>query len=183
MSQIKLVILDRDGVINKEQGHITSVERFEILEGVCEAITALNKLGIKVCVASNQSGLARGILSEEVLAEIQAFFLKELSRVGGEVEHWFYAPWHPDKELEGGVQKWLGAHEDRKPGAGMLVKAMEACGVSVSDAVMVGDSKKDALAAKSLGMRFYGVSSAKVDELAGEKVYGSLKEIVRVMCG
>lgn len=177
-SHLKLVILDRDGVINREQGHITSLDRFEILDGVCEAITHLNQAGIKVCLASNQSGLARGILTEEVLTEIQAYLEAELKRVGGHIDHWFYSPWHPDTALEGGIPKWLGEHEDRKPGTGMLKKALAATDLKVENAVMVGDSKKDLHAAAELGMTFYGIKSAKESELDGQIIFPSLKELV-----
>ena len=177
----RLVILDRDGVINREQGHITHVGDFEILEGVCESIAKLNSEGCLVCVASNQSGLARGILSEQSLLEIQAFFEEKLSRVGGKISHWFYSPWHPDMELEGGIQKWLGEHEDRKPSTGMLNKALIASQVEVADAVMVGDSRKDADAARTLGIEFLGVKSAKANELDGESVFASLEEIVNYL--
>jgi len=176
--QIELVILDRDGVINVEQGHITSIEQFKILDGVCKAIALLNQSGIKVCVASNQSGLARGILSEKSLAEIQQFFETELKIAGGHIDHWFYSPWHPDTDLKDGVPKWLGEHEDRKPGVGMLNKALAITRVNVSNAIMVGDSAKDAQAAASLNMQFYGIKSSKFIELDGEKIYASLLELV-----
>lgn len=178
-SQIKLIILDRDGVINQEQGHITKLSDFVVLEGVYEAIARMNSAGLKVCVASNQSGLARGILTEETLAEIQASFEEKLAGFGGRVDAWFYSPWHPDRDLEGGVTQWLGEHPDRKPSSGMLRKALEFSKCSADEAIMVGDSRKDHLAARDLGVRFIGVRSAKVDELADcEEVYGSLSEVM-----
>jgi len=176
--EVKLMILDRDGVINREQGHITGLSDFFILDGVCEAISQLNAAGIKVCVASNQSGLARGILSEEDLTKIQEYFESELRVHGGWIDHWFYSPWHPDVNLIGGVTKWLGEHEDRKPRAGMLKKALSKTQISVTDAVMVGDSLKDKLAAESLGVRFVGIRSNKCEELSDtDIVFDSLVEV------
>jgi len=96
----------------------------------------------------------------------------------GHIDHWFYSPWHPDENLEGGVKKWLGEHEDRKPGCGMLKKALSATGIEVQNAIMVGDSAKDAGAASALGIRFLGVKSGKKSELLGEIVYDSLSELV-----
>ncbi len=177
-SPLKLVILDRDGVINREQGHVTCLEQFEVLDGVYEAITSLHQAGIKICVASNQSGLARGILTQEALEQIQEDFEKKLALYGGHVTHWFYSPWHPNTTLEGGISQWLREHDDRKPRPGMLRKALKATNCKVEDAVMIGDSAKDRDAAQALGMRFIGIKSSKVKELMGEVVYDSLSRAV-----
>jgi len=174
----RLVILDRDGVINVERGHITSLDNFEIIEGVCEAISKLNQDGVKICVASNQSGLARGILSEDVLLLLQEKFEENLTAMGGWIDQWFYSPWHPDLNLEGGIKKWLGEHEDRKPRAGMLNKALSFAEVDASEALMIGDSCKDAQAAEISKIDFLGIKSAKVNELKKEKVYSNLLELV-----
>ena len=175
---VQLVILDRDGVINRERGHVTRVEDFEILDGVGEAIFRLNHAGIKVCVASNQSGLARGILTQSELYKMQNLVECELIKFNARIERWFYSPWYPNAQLANGVQDWLGEHQDRKPNPGMLIKAMAEVGVTSEESMMVGDSAKDVKAAESVGVRFLGVKSNKADELHDQVVYDSLSALV-----
>ena len=80
----KAILLDRDGVINRERGHVRSVNDFEMLPGVGKAIAELNKRGVKVALVTNQSGLARGLLTPIQLNAIHEEMNRQLSSGGRE---------------------------------------------------------------------------------------------------
>lgn len=178
----KAILLDRDGVINHERGHVRSVSEFVMLPGVGKAIAELNKRGIKVALVTNQSGLARGLLTQGQLDVIHEEMNRQLALEGASLDEIFISPWHPDITLKGGVKKWLGEHEDRKPGVGMLSKALERFGVASSEAAMVGDSGKDRDAARLMGIDFFGVRSSKSDEIVDYgKLFDGLAEFVEFL--
>ena len=178
----KAILLDRDGVINHERGHVLNVSDFEMLPGVGKAIAELNRRGIKVALVTNQSGLARGLLTQAQLRTIHQEMNRQLALEGASLDEIFISPWHPDITLKGGVKKWLGEHEDRKPGVGMLSKALERFGVASSEAAMVGDSAKDRDAARLIGIDFFGVRSSKSGEIADEdRLFDDLEEVVEFL--
>ena len=178
----KAILLDRDGVINRERGHVRSVNDFEMLPGVGKAIAELNKRGVKVALVTNQSGLARGLLTPIQLNAIHEEMNRQLALKGASLDGIFISPWHPDLTLKGGVKKWLGEHEDRKPGVGMLKKALEKFGVASSEAAMVGDSGKDRDAARLMNIDLFGVRSSKSDEISDEdRLFDGLDEVVEFL--
>ncbi|MBT8036555.1 MAG: HAD-IIIA family hydrolase [Verrucomicrobiae bacterium] len=180
--KLRAVFLDRDGVINREQGHITRLEDFHILPGVADAIARLNAKDILTVLVTNQSGLARGMISESQLMAIHRHLQESLSQAGGYLDKIYYSPWHPDTSLRGGVKKWLGDHPDRKPGAGMLTKAMTEFNLEPSEVCLIGDSKKDWKAAETAGVDFYGVKSSKFSEIerSGE-LFADLNSVVEYL--
>jgi len=177
--KIKAVLLDRDGVINQEGGHVFNLDDFKMLPGVAEAILKLNEAKIPVAVVTNQSGIARGLMTVEDLEAIHDEMKRLLLLGKAHINALYYSPWHPDQNLEGGVNQWLCNHEDRKPGVGMLRKALKEFGVLPNEAVMIGDSAKDSLAADRLGVSFYGVRSSKVGELNDAEAFDTLLELVQ----
>ncbi len=183
LKRYKAVFLDRDGVINREHGHVTSIDGFEILTGVPEAIKMLNDHGILTIIVSNQSGIARGLLTIEKLETIHDYLRSELHKHGAKIDEIYYSPWHPDKSLKNGVEQWLGDHEDRKPGTGMIDKAMRKYQLSPDQVCLVGDSGRDQQAAKKAGIDFYGVRSAKYQELdqSSCELFDSLLDVVNHM--
>lgn len=182
--RIKAVLLDRDGVINLERGHIRSVEEFEVLKGVGEAIAILNREGIKVAVLTNQSGIARGYLTEDGLEEIHLKLRDFLANEKGHLDALFYSPWLNQPELDGGVAQYLCEHPDRKPSPGMIQKALKCFNIETGEVCLVGDSGGDQEAAKRAGVSFFGVASSKVEELSKEAiVFESLLAFVEWLQG
>lgn len=136
-----VIILDRDGVINKDSPlYIKSPEEWQPIEGSLEAISLLNKKGCLVFVATNQSGLARGYFNEAALTSIHSKMLTLLAECGGEIKDIVYCPHMPD---EGCVC--------RKPEPGMLLTLAKRHGFELSKAAFVGDSLKDIEAAEAVG--------------------------------
>jgi len=129
----KLVILDRDGVINKESPeYIKSTNEWHAISGSLEAIAKLNKNGYLVCVATNQSGIARGLFTEETLIKIHEKMQDELSKVGGVIDQIVYCPHHPKDNCA-----------CRKPKPGLLFQIQDHFKVDLSKSYMVGDALRD----------------------------------------
>lgn len=137
----RLVILDRDGVINVDSAdYIKSPEEWIPIPGSLDAIARLHRAGFRIYVATNQAGIARGKLTESDLAAIHARMLSAVAEAGGAIAGIEYCPHHPD------------AHCDcRKPAPGMLRAIERAAGVPVAGQPYVGDSLKDIRAAEAAG--------------------------------
>jgi D-glycero-D-manno-heptose 1,7-bisphosphate phosphatase len=173
------IFLDRDGVINRERGHLRSIEEFELLPGVASGIAELNRRGVKVAVLTNQSGIARGYLTVEELDQIHCHMNDLLSESGAWIDFLAYSPWLNIPDLPGGVGCYLKDHVDRKPNPGMLHNAMNYFGLSSCDVCYVGDSGRDSEAARRAGMIFFGIASSKIEELPKQsEVYPSLEMLV-----
>jgi D-glycero-D-manno-heptose 1,7-bisphosphate phosphatase len=154
---VKAVLLDRDGVINalvyhSEAGVIDApftLSQFELLPGVPEAIRQLNELGLAVAVVSNQPGIAKGHLTEDLLERFDQKMLSEVAAVGGRIERIYYCLHHPDAV----VAKWKQRCRCRKPEIGLLEQAASEFNVALSDCYMVGDGIPDLLAGVAAGCR------------------------------
>lgn len=138
-----LIILDRDGVINVEsREYIKSPDEWIPLPGSLEAIAKLKQCGHKVCVATNQSGIARGYYSHETLEDIHKKMHNMLKDLGAEIDGIFYCPHHPNENCE-----------CRKPKPGLLHQIAEKHQADLSKATMVGDSLRDLQAAQAANCR------------------------------
>jgi len=136
----KLIILDRDGVINHESlEYIKSEDEFIPIEGSLEAIAKLNNAGYKVIIATNQSGVARGLYTLETLSKIHRKLKHELNKINGEIAEIFYCPHHPDDNCD-----------CRKPKLGMFKKIQQQFNNDLSEVYFIGDSKTDIKAALDL---------------------------------
>lgn len=140
---MKLVILDRDGVINEDSDdYIKSPEEWIPIPGSLEAIARLNREGYKVIVASNQSGIARGLFDTDALARIHAKMVEAVRAKGGEIEAIFFCPHGPD-----------GGCRCRKPLPGLFEEVADRLKVSLGGVYAVGDSERDVLAARAVMAR------------------------------
>jgi D-glycero-D-manno-heptose 1,7-bisphosphate phosphatase len=140
---VKLIILDRDGVINEDSDdYIKSAEEWVPIAGSIEAIAALSKAGYTIAVATNQSGISRHLFDEFDLAAMHQKMCNLVEEQGGEIAGVFFCPHGPDDGCE-----------CRKPGIGLLKQIESEFGTSVTDAPFVGDSDKDLLAARLAGCR------------------------------
>ena len=138
---MKLVILDRDGVINEDSDeYIKSPDEWHPLPGSLEAIARLNHFGFKVAIATNQSGLARGLFSIDDLNAIHHKLHQDLDRVGGQVECLVFCPHGPDEGCA-----------CRKPEPGLLLQIKERMGVDLENVPVIGDSMRDIVSAQAVG--------------------------------
>jgi D-glycero-D-manno-heptose 1,7-bisphosphate phosphatase len=138
---IKLVILDRDGTINRASDEfVKSPDEWHPLPGALEAIGRLNHAGFHVVLATNQSGLGRGLFDMAALNAVHAHMLKSLAAVGGRIDAIFYCPHAPDEGCA-----------CRKPAPGLLHQIQERYGVDLKGVPYVGDSLRDMQAAQAAG--------------------------------
>lgn len=138
---MKLVILDRDGTINHERDdYIKSPEEWVPLPGAIEAIARLNHAGWHVVVATNQSGIGRGLFDMAAMNAMHAKMHQMLARHGGRVDAVFFCPHTPEDLCT-----------CRKPQPGLFKMIGERFGVSLGEVPMVGDLPRDVLAAQSVG--------------------------------
>lgn len=138
-----LVILDRDGVINKDSSeYIVSANDWDPIEGSIEAIARLSKQGYKIAIATNQSGVGRGYFSRTELNKMHDKMCQLVTQAGGSIAFIAYCPHLPDDNCE-----------CRKPLTGLLEQIQAALADSFDNAYMVGDSLKDLQAATAMGIR------------------------------
>lgn len=143
MRGVKLVVLDRDGTINRDSAaYIKSPDEWIPLPGSAEAIARLNRAGFTVAVASNQSGLARGLFDEAALASIHEKMHAVVGQAGGEIDRIVWCPHHPDDGCD-----------CRKPRPGLLHRLAEHYGIGLEGVPVIGDSARDLEAARAVGAR------------------------------
>ncbi len=133
------VFLDRDGTVNEERGYITKVEEFALLPHAAEGIKLFNGLGLKAVVVTNQSGVARGLLTEKRLREINLYMERLLEEEGAWVDGVYYCPHHPLFGDENYRKDCL----CRKPNPGMVLRASAYFLIRPEISYMVGDKPED----------------------------------------
>jgi D-glycero-D-manno-heptose 1,7-bisphosphate phosphatase len=189
----KAVFLDRDGVINRliyhqESGIIDSpflVSQFNLLPGVGDTISRLNRLGYRVIVVTNQPGIAKNHFSLETLDEMHRLMHAELRARHAVLDAVYYCPHHP----EGDNLEFRTVCQCRKPAPGLLIRAAKDLDLDLSGCYMVGDSLTDVQAGQRAGCRAVLIGKMKCDlchlmEEQGVKpdaIAGSLAEAVDVI--
>lgn len=153
--EIDAIILDRDGVINRETGNfVKNLDEWRALAGSLNAISRLSQSGYPVFVATNQSGIARGLYTEQTLRKIHQHMLDQVHDAGGEIKDIVYCP-HIDSD----------GCDCRKPKSGLLRQISRRHNIELRRSVMVGDSIRDLQAGLNAGARAVLVS--KDSELIG----------------
>jgi D-glycero-D-manno-heptose 1,7-bisphosphate phosphatase len=145
----KAAFLDRDGTISVERGHILNSQELALLPGSASAIQALRADGWKVLVVTNQSHVARGLITETELVVIHRDFEQMVLDAGAALDGLYYCPHHPN----GAVPKYSFACDCRKPRPGMLLQAAREHGVDLRKSVLVGDALRDIKAGQAAGIR------------------------------
>ncbi len=138
---MKLVILDRDGVINEDSdAYIKNTGEWRPIPGSLDAIARLSRQGWRVVLATNQSGLGRKLFTISELNLIHAKLHRQLAEVGGNIEAIFFCPCLPGKNCE-----------CRKPNPGMLLNIAERLHISLENVPFIGDSLRDIETARNAG--------------------------------
>jgi D-glycero-D-manno-heptose 1,7-bisphosphate phosphatase len=177
---MKLIILDRDGVINKDSdAYIKSPEEFIPLPGSLEAIARLKQAGYTIAVATNQSGIARGYYDETTLAAMHDKLEHLLDEKGGGIDYIAYCPHGPDDNCT-----------CRKPLPGLLYEIRDHFKVDLTDVPMIGDSLRDIQAARTVGgypilvktgKGEHTLATSESDELNDVPVYPNLAAAVEAI--
>lgn len=150
-ARARLIILDRDGVINHDSdAYIKSPDEWRPLPGSVEAIARLCKAGYRIAVATNQSGVARGLFDLATLNAIHDKMHAAVARAGGRIDAIFFCPHSPEAGCS-----------CRKPRPGLFVEALERFGSQPSETWAVGDQARDLQAAHAAGCRTVLVLTGK----------------------
>jgi D,D-heptose 1,7-bisphosphate phosphatase len=149
MQANKAIFLDRDDTLIEDPGYINHPDQVKLLDGVAEALRELKEMGYKLVVASNQSAVARGIVTEEVLDEIHNRLKQLLAEKGAFLDQIYYCPYHPD----GVIPKYRKESDWRKPSPGMLVAAAEEMDIDLGQSWSIGDSRLDVEAGSRAGCK------------------------------
>jgi D-glycero-D-manno-heptose 1,7-bisphosphate phosphatase len=168
---MRLVVLDRDGVINRDSDdYIKSPDEWEPIPGSLEAIARLCRDDYKVVIATNQSGVGRGMFSMDTLNKIHVRMLEAVREKGGEIEAVFFCPHTPEDRCS-----------CRKPRPGMLLEIQERLKASLAGVPMVGDALRDVEAAQAVNglpvLLRTGKGSRTIDALSAEEVRDRLMHV------
>ena len=151
----KAVFLDRDNTVMEDPGYIGDPKVVKLLPGVELALKSLSQCGYKLVVVTNQSGIARGLLTEQTLDKIHAELRRQLSQRGAHLDAIYYCPFHP----EGTIEEYAKESDLRKPQPGMLQLAAKELDIDLSQSWMVGDSARDIEAGQRAGCKTIRVRS------------------------
>jgi len=143
----KAVFLDRDNTIIEDPGYINHPDQVHLLPGAAGALFDMKSMGYKLIIVSNQSGVARGIVTEEMLNKIHERLLKMLRKQGVFIDGIYYCPYLAD----GVIEKYRVDSDLRKPKPGMLLTAAEEMDIDLTHSWMIGDAYRDIEAGKRAG--------------------------------
>ena len=161
------LFLDRDGTLIKEVNYLNRIDQVHILEGAVQALALARDAGLATVLITNQSAIARGMLTEPDLQAIHSDLSQEIAHRGAQLDAVYYCPHHP----EGSVPEYAVRCRCRKPQPGLLLKAAEDLGLDPARSLMVGDCLHDVEAghragcSASLVMTGYGVREASLSEI------------------
>jgi D,D-heptose 1,7-bisphosphate phosphatase len=147
---MKAIFLDRDGTINiDEKGYINDPKDFNLFENTTIAIKRFNQMGFKTIIVSNQSGIARGLVTLQQLDSVHQKLIDQLKAVNAHIDLILFSPYFKD----GIVGPYNIEHNSRKPGKGMFFQALNQYPIMSKESYMIGDKKEDIEFAKNCGLK------------------------------
>ena len=138
---IKVIFLDRDGVINKEIGYLYKIKDFSFINNVFKACNYFQSVGYNLIIITNQSGIARGYYKEEDFHRLNKWMLEQFTCNGIKILDIFFCPHNPNAGCN-----------CRKPKPGLLLEANKKYGIDMKKSWMIGDKEVDVSAANSAGI-------------------------------
>ena len=145
----RAIFLDRDNTLIEDPGYINHPDQVRLIHGAAKALIEFKSMGYRLIVVTNQSGVARGILTENVLNDIHERLNLLLSNKGAQLDAIYYCPYHPD----GIIPKYMMESEYRKPNPGMILKAARELDIDLSGSWVIGNSPRDIEAGKRANCR------------------------------
>ncbi|WP_396242739.1 D-glycero-beta-D-manno-heptose 1,7-bisphosphate 7-phosphatase [Hafnia alvei] len=142
---VPAIFLDRDGTINVDHGYVHESDNFQFIDGVIDAMAKLKEMGYALVLVTNQSGIARGMFTEDQFMHLTEWMDWSLADRGVDLDGVYYCPHHP----EGTVEEFRQVCDCRKPQPGMLLSAKEELNIDMSASYIVGDKIEDLLAGEA----------------------------------
>jgi len=168
------VLIDRDGVINKQRSdYVKSVAELLVIDEALRALKILRRAGFTVVVLTNQSPVARGIITEEKLKEIHEALFERVEEAHGRIDRIYFCPHKPEDDCP-----------CRKPKPGPFIKCKEDLGINLEETFYVGNEETDIMAARAAGSKaaFIGkeVSLATRPDIVAENLYEAVVKILGI---
>ena len=152
---VRCVLVDRDGTINVDKGHVFRIDDFEYIAGSLEALKQLSARHIRIYILTNQAGIAKGLYSENDFRLLTEKMLTDMREYGIDIADVLYCPHHP----EGTIEAYTRVCECRKPGTGLLRQVLMNESVGPESMVLIGDKNSDIEAGRALDIRTYLVET------------------------
>jgi histidinol-phosphate phosphatase family protein len=168
-----IAFLDRDGVLNHDNGYTHRPEDLVWMPNAKSAIRALNEANYYTIVVTNQAGIARGLYAPEAVNRFHKRMQEDLALVGGHIDAFYMCPFHPKAVVD---QYRATDHPDRKPNAGMLLKAMQDWPPNKAKSFLIGDRDSDIAAANKVGIPGYLFDGKDLHELVERALEDVRKE-------
>ncbi|MBO1520345.1 D-glycero-beta-D-manno-heptose 1,7-bisphosphate 7-phosphatase [Oceanisphaera pacifica] len=174
------IFLDRDGVINQDTGYVSKRDDFIFIDGVIDAMKLLKEKGYQLVIITNQSGIARGLFSEDDFISLTEWMDWSLSDRGVDLDGFYFCPHHPSEGSSENTQ----VCDCRKPAPGMFIDAIDDLGINAGASYMVGDKVSDLQAAQAAGVGHLtlvrtGKAITEEGEALADAVYPSLVEFAQ----
>lgn len=161
VSGVPAVFLDRDGVLIEDTGYPHLEEHLRLTPGAPEAVRRLNALGYLCVIVTNQSGVARGLFTEDQMKGFNALLVRRLAARGAVIGAVYACPYHS----EGRVEAYLHPdHPDRKPNPGMILRATADHGIDLKRSFLIGDQPSDLEAARRAGIPGFRFEGGDLDD-------------------
>ncbi len=168
-SPVPAVFLDRDGVLIVDSGYPHLEEHLVLIPGAADAVRRLNALGYLVVIVTNQSGVARGLFSEDQMKAFNALLVRRLAAKGARIGAVYACPFHAEAEDE----RWRHPdHPDRKPNPGMILRAAADHGIDLARSFLIGDRQSDLEAARRAGVSGFLFETGDLDDFVRDLLGG-----------
>jgi D-glycero-D-manno-heptose 1,7-bisphosphate phosphatase len=171
---IKTIFLDRDGVINKEKNYLFRIEDFDFIDGVFSACKYFTKLGYKIIIVTNQSGISKGYYSSKDYENVTRWMIKQFKSKKIEILDVFYCPHSPEDSCK-----------CRKPLPGMLLDAKKKYSIDMKNSWVIGDKEADIIAGRDSGISntILVRSGHKIDQLNSKAkfILNSIQDSLKVI--
>lgn len=166
---IPAVFLDRDGVLIEDSGYPHLEEHLVLIPGAVEAVRRLNTLGYLVVVVTNQSGVARGLFSEEQMHAFNTLLVRRLAGKGARIGAVYSCPFHNEAR---DPAYFHADHPDRKPNPGMILKAVAEHGIDPARSFLIGDRQSDMEAARRADVSGFLFDGPNLDDFVKDLLGG-----------
>jgi D-glycero-D-manno-heptose 1,7-bisphosphate phosphatase len=144
----KALFLDRDGVVNVERDYVHKADDFTFVDGIFDLCRAAARDGFEIVVITNQSGIGRGLYTEEDFAHVTSWMIEKFASEGIAIAKVYHCPYHP----EAAIERYRCESFDRKPNPGMLLRARDELALDLTRSILIGDRLTDIEAGRRAGV-------------------------------